>query len=98
MTLYVPMYQNLAATGDGGSGFKWPDRLRDITPPDLNEDGTPSDAFWSVELTMIYAGLFIFLCMWLSIYIEMVLPNAYGKGRSFYFAYDVCLDAIIMGK
>ena len=85
MTLYVPMYQNLAATGDGGSGFKWPDRLRDITPPDLNEDGTPSDAFWSVELTMIYAGLFIFLCMWLSIYIEMVLPNAYGKRRSLLF-------------
>ena len=83
MTLYVPMLQNIQATEDGKSGFKWPDRLRDITPPGLNEDGTPSNAFWSVETTMIHAGLFIFVCMWLSIYIEMVLPNAYGKGRSF---------------
>ena len=41
MTLYVPMQQNIQATEDGESGFKWPDRLRDITPPGLNEDGTP---------------------------------------------------------
>ena len=93
LTLYIIMNQAIQGASDGKPGYFWIDRVN-IIPPGINEDGSPSKAFWSVDMTIMHGMLFIFTCIWLSIYIDMVMPNAYGKGRPFYF----CLNCLFRQK
>ena len=75
----------LEGASDGRPGLKWADRTRDITYSEFNEDGSPSNVFWSVETTMVHTAIFTLVCTLSAVYIDMILPNGYGKTRSPWF-------------
>ena len=83
----VMLNQGMRASSDGKPGLRWADRTRDITSVAFNEDGSPSNAFWTMEMTMIHTVLFSLICTIVAVYIDMIMPNGYGKSRSFFFCF-----------
>ena len=83
----VMLNQGMRASSDGKPGLRWADRTRDITSVAFNEDGSPSNAFWTMEMTMIHMVLFSLICTIVAVYIDMIMPNGYGKSRSFFFCF-----------